>query len=97
MPNNQLWAGNPAAYVRDVTEDETKGILKVRAFSTRTIITFKWQFMSEWPFLVSELELIYFVDVLLFLQSALHYADVSKTHSEEFLPFGTAYQAAEKN
>ena len=51
---------------------------------------------SEWPFLVSKLVLIY-VDILLFLQSALHYADVSKTHSEEFLPFGTAYQAAEKN
>ena len=29
-------------------------------------------------------------------QSAEHYADISKTHGEEFLPYGTVYQAAEK-
>jgi hypothetical protein len=29
-------------------------------------------------------------------KSADSYADLSKTHAEEFLPWGTVYQAAEK-
>jgi hypothetical protein len=29
-------------------------------------------------------------------QSAEHYSDIGKTHAEEFLPYGTAYQVAEK-
>mmetsp|Transcript_16748 Transcript_16748/g.36272 ORF Transcript_16748/g.36272 Transcript_16748/m.36272 type:complete len:190 (-) Transcript_16748:50-619(-) len=56
IPSQQLWAGNPAVYVRDVTEDEMSG----------------------------------------FIKSAEHYSDVSKEHAEEFLPYGTVYQAAEE-
>jgi len=29
IPDKQLWAGNPATYIRDVTEDEMKGLIKV--------------------------------------------------------------------
>lgn len=29
IPSQQLWAGNPAVYVRDVTEDEMSGFIKV--------------------------------------------------------------------
>mmetsp|Transcript_21454 Transcript_21454/g.35913 ORF Transcript_21454/g.35913 Transcript_21454/m.35913 type:complete len:228 (+) Transcript_21454:102-785(+) len=56
VPDKQLWAGNPAAYVRDVTEDELTA----------------------------------------FIKSAVHYEGLSKQHAEEFLPYGTVYQAAEK-
>lgn len=56
VPSGQLWAGNPAKYIRDLTEDEVSG-LKVSADS---------------------------------------YLELSKKHSEEFLPYGTVYQQAEK-
>lgn len=29
IPSKQLWAGNPAKYVRDVTDEETSGLIKV--------------------------------------------------------------------
>jgi len=29
VPNKQLWAGNPATYIRDVTEAEMKGLIEV--------------------------------------------------------------------
>jgi hypothetical protein len=29
VPNGQLWAGNPAVYIRDVSEDEIAGFTKV--------------------------------------------------------------------
>lgn len=56
VPSNQLWAGNPAKYIRDVTEEEVAGLEK----------------------------------------SATTYSNLAKEHAEEFLPFGTAYQQAEK-
>jgi hypothetical protein len=30
IPDKQLWAGNPAVYVRDVTDQEMAGFVKVR-------------------------------------------------------------------
>mmetsp|Transcript_22407 Transcript_22407/g.45086 ORF Transcript_22407/g.45086 Transcript_22407/m.45086 type:complete len:229 (-) Transcript_22407:76-762(-) len=57
VPAQQLWAGNPAAFIRDVTDAEMEGMVK----------------------------------------SAEHYSEMGSTHDAEFLPFGTAYQAAEKN
>ena len=33
VPEKQLWAGNPAVYVRDVTEAEQAGFVKVRCHS----------------------------------------------------------------
>mmetsp|Transcript_54822 Transcript_54822/g.111894 ORF Transcript_54822/g.111894 Transcript_54822/m.111894 type:complete len:231 (+) Transcript_54822:43-735(+) len=56
IADNQLWAGNPAVFVRDV----------------------------------SEAELAYFP------KAAEAYEAIAKTHSDEFLPYGTAYQEAEK-
>lgn len=57
VPDNQLWAGNPAKYIRDVTEEEVAFIEK----------------------------------------SAESYAQLAEEHSDEFLPFGTVYQEAEKH
>eukprot|EP01033_Poteriospumella_lacustris_P015517 gene15517-11101_t len=55
VPSKQLWAGNPAKYVRDLTDEELAGVQK----------------------------------------SAEEYVKLSKEHDAEFLPYGTAYQAAE--
>lgn len=55
IKSGQLWAGNPAQFIRNVTDEE--------------IASFK--------------------------KSADHYADLGKQHDDEFLPFGTTYQAAE--
>jgi hypothetical protein len=33
IPEKQLWAGNPAVYVRDVTDQEMAGFVKVRHYS----------------------------------------------------------------
>jgi hypothetical protein len=33
VPNGQLWAGNPAVYIRDVSEDEIAGFTKVHICS----------------------------------------------------------------
>lgn len=30
IPDKQLWAGNPAVYIRDVTDQEMAGFIKVR-------------------------------------------------------------------
>lgn len=56
VPSGQLWAGNPAVYIRAVSEEEVSS--------------------SE--------------------KSASNYADLASQHSEEFLPYGTVYQQAEK-
>lgn len=56
IPSGQLWAGNPAKYIRDLTEDEITSISK----------------------------------------SATEYSLLASKHSEEFLPWGTIYQAAER-
>ena len=56
IPSGQLWAGNPAVYIRDVTEDEVEN----------------------------------------FEKQAKNYSVLAKEHSDEFLPFGTVYQEAEK-
>ena len=56
IPAGQLWAGNPAQYVRDVTEDEMLELTK----------------------------------------QAEHYRELARTHSDEFLPYGTAYLDAER-
>lgn len=51
IPSGQLWAGNPAKYVRDISDDEVADITK----------------------------------------QAKDYVAVAATHSDEFLPYGTAY------
>jgi carbonic anhydrase/acetyltransferase-like protein (isoleucine patch superfamily) len=56
VPSKQLWAGNPAKYIRDLTDEE-----------------------------LSMLD-----------NSASEYVKLSKEHDAEFLPYGTVYQAAEK-
>lgn len=56
IPSKQLWAGNPAKYVRDVTDDEVDAMQK----------------------------------------QAESYQALAKTHSDEFLPYGTAYLDAER-
>lgn len=56
VPSKQLWAGNPAKYVRDVTDEEME--------------TMK--------------------------HSAALYDSLAKEHADEFLPYGTVYQEAEK-
>jgi carbonic anhydrase/acetyltransferase-like protein (isoleucine patch superfamily) len=56
VPSGQLWAGNPAKYVRDISEDEVSDIVK----------------------------------------QAKEYKSIAETHSDEFLPYGTAYLDAEK-
>lgn len=56
IPKNQFWAGNPAKYVRDVTDEEIKAQLA----------------------------------------SCKQIEHNSKDHMEEFLPYGTMYQEAEK-
>eukprot|EP00597_Dinobryon_sp_UTEXLB2267_P003264 CAMPEP_0170080246 /NCGR_PEP_ID=MMETSP0019_2-20121128/16434_1 /TAXON_ID=98059 /ORGANISM="Dinobryon sp., Strain UTEXLB2267" /LENGTH=228 /DNA_ID=CAMNT_0010294125 /DNA_START=6 /DNA_END=692 /DNA_ORIENTATION=- len=56
VPSGQLWAGNPAVYIRDLSEEEIAGLEK----------------------------------------SAAAYDRLGKEHAEEFLPYGTVYQAAEK-
>lgn len=56
VPKGQMWAGNPAKYVRDLDEDEQK----------------------------------------FFKKSAEAYSTLREEHRNEFLPYGTAYQAAEK-
>jgi carbonic anhydrase/acetyltransferase-like protein (isoleucine patch superfamily) len=52
----QLWAGNPAQYVRDLTADEISSFEKM----------------------------------------ANDYSTLASSHSEEFLPYGTAYLDAER-
>ncbi len=32
VPSGQLWAGNPAKYIRDVVDEEKLGIVRVRNF-----------------------------------------------------------------
>lgn len=56
IPSGQLWAGNPAKYIRDISEDEMKDITK----------------------------------------QATEYKGIAQTHSDEFLPYGTAYLDAER-
>jgi gamma-carbonic anhydrase len=56
IPSGQLWAGNPAKYIRDLSEDEIKDVTK----------------------------------------QAADYTAIARTHSDEFLPFGTAYLDAER-
>lgn len=56
IPSKQLWAGNPAKFVRNVSDDE-----------------------------VDEME-----------KQADAYHDLAKTHSDEFLPYGTVYLDAER-
>ncbi|OQR84644.1 hypothetical protein ACHHYP_13114 [Achlya hypogyna] len=56
IPSGQLWAGSPAQYVRDVTEDEIADLTK----------------------------------------QAAEYKNLAATHSDEFLPYGTAYLDAER-
>lgn len=56
IPDGQMWAGNPAKHVRDVTDEE-------RA---------------------------------MFVRSAASYVDKGQQHAEEFLPYGTLHQEAEK-
>ncbi|KAJ0408184.1 hypothetical protein ATCC90586_006494 [Pythium insidiosum] len=56
IPSGQLWAGNPAKYIRDISEDEVKDITK----------------------------------------QATEYKGIAQTHSDEFLPYGTAYLDAER-
>eukprot|EP00596_Hydrurales_sp_CCMP1899_P006053 CAMPEP_0119041756 /NCGR_PEP_ID=MMETSP1177-20130426/13446_1 /TAXON_ID=2985 /ORGANISM="Ochromonas sp, Strain CCMP1899" /LENGTH=215 /DNA_ID=CAMNT_0007008049 /DNA_START=84 /DNA_END=731 /DNA_ORIENTATION=+ len=56
ISTHQFWAGNPAVYIRDVTDDEVEGFEK-------------------------NAQLIY---------------DLAEKHDEEFLPYGTLYQEAEK-
>ncbi|OWZ00546.1 hypothetical protein PHMEG_00028233 [Phytophthora megakarya] len=56
VPAGQLWAGNPAKYVRDLSDDEVADIAK----------------------------------------QASEYKNIASTHSDEFLPYGTAYLDAEK-
>lgn len=56
IPARQVWAGNPAKFVRDVSDDE-----------------------------VIEME-----------KQALHYHTLAMEHREEFLPYGTIYQDAER-
>ncbi|CAH0477969.1 unnamed protein product [Peronospora belbahrii] len=56
VPAGQLWAGNPANYVRDLSDDEVADITK----------------------------------------QASEYKSIASTHSDEFLPYGTAYLDAEK-
>jgi carbonic anhydrase/acetyltransferase-like protein (isoleucine patch superfamily) len=51
IPSGQLWAGNPAKYVRDISDDEAADITK----------------------------------------QAKEYVAVAASHSDEFLPYGTAY------
>lgn len=51
IPANQLWAGNPAKYIRDISDDEAADITK----------------------------------------QAKEYVAVAASHSDEFLPYGTAY------
>lgn len=51
IPSGQLWAGNPAKYVRDISDDEAADITK----------------------------------------QAKEYMGVAASHSDEFLPYGTAY------
>lgn len=51
VPSGQLWAGNPAKYVRDISDDEVSDIVK----------------------------------------QAAEYKVIAQTHSDEFLPYGTAY------
>jgi len=55
--DNQLWAGNPAKHIRDLTEEEIGNLQK----------------------------------------SADSYSELKKEHADEFLPFGTIYQEAEKH
>ncbi|TMW57095.1 hypothetical protein Poli38472_003020 [Pythium oligandrum] len=56
IPSGQLWAGNPAKYVRDISDDEVSDITK----------------------------------------QAKEYKGIAQTHSDEFLPYGTAYLDAER-
>jgi len=56
VPSGQLWAGNPAVYIRDLTDDE----------------------------------------ITSFEKSAVAYHDLARDHADEFLPFGTTYQEAER-
>jgi len=56
IPSGQLWAGNPAKYIRDISEEEGQNFEKVA---------------EQTSLLASE-------------------------HAEEFLPYGTVYQEAEK-
>ncbi|KAG9401514.1 hypothetical protein AC1031_009380 [Aphanomyces cochlioides] len=56
IPSGQLWAGSPAQYVRDVSEDEVADLAK----------------------------------------QAAEYTKLAQTHSDEFLPYGTAYLHAER-
>ena len=56
IPAGQMWAGNPAVYQRDLTEDEVDDMKK----------------------------------------RAEEVAANARDHSHEFLPFGSAYQEAEK-
>lgn len=37
VPKGQLWAGNPAKYVRDVTAEEVGFLEKVRSFPLRSV------------------------------------------------------------
>jgi carbonic anhydrase/acetyltransferase-like protein (isoleucine patch superfamily) len=51
VPKGQLWAGNPAKFVREISDEEVNDILR----------------------------------------QAKEYKNIADTHSDEFLPYGTAY------
>ena len=99
VPSNQLWAGNPAVYVRDVTDEESVGIKKVifkKSLSYMPRICKFGRRESKFNAVCKVVFSLTFLPCLFcYLQSAEHYAEVGRTHGEEFLPFGTTYQAAE--
>lgn len=82
VPSKQLWAGNPAKYVRDLTDEELAGVQKVSLCDNCSKCL--WTNHRR-----------LFACCLLFSQSAEEYVKLSKEHDAEFLPYGTAYQAAE--
>lgn len=56
IPSGQMWGGNPAKFIRNLTEDEKANMEKV----------------------------------------AESYSELASEHKDEFLPYGTLYQEAEK-
>ena len=78
----QLWAGNPAKFVRDLTEEEVSCVLCGRGVKETCT--------------VSERCLLPLPQIAGFQKQAIEYTAMAAVHAEEFLPYGTQYLDAER-
>jgi gamma-carbonic anhydrase len=83
VPAGQLWAGNPAVYIRDLEDDEKVNLKKV---SCQKVIKLEYsEKETNRPLIFRSSS-----------QNAKAYSMLLRLHDDEFLPFGTTYQEAEK-